>query len=111
MKPAFTDISIDWGVCKGAQSPFRLPNLFAGHRMVVYAFLGMSLSFFLSLSHTHLSRFRHPLDQVLTRVRANSEREHTCSICIFSDSCHTLFGVAHFLCVCVCVCGCVCVCE
>jgi hypothetical protein len=38
--PALTDLRVDWSAFKSAQpAPFKMPPLFNGGRMVVYAFL------------------------------------------------------------------------
>jgi uncharacterized protein YegL len=40
LKPALTDIKMDWGSLKNVeQTPFHLPPLFSGGRLVVYAFV------------------------------------------------------------------------
>jgi len=39
MTPALSDISLDWGALADAVSPYYLPPIFAGNRMIVYAFL------------------------------------------------------------------------
>jgi len=39
MQPSLSNMTIDWAQLKVAQGPFRLPPLFLGGRLVVYAFL------------------------------------------------------------------------
>jgi len=39
MTPALSDISIEWGSLADAVSPYFLPPVFAGNRMIVYGFL------------------------------------------------------------------------
>jgi hypothetical protein len=63
LKPALTDIKVNWGsVNKVEQTPFRLPPLFSGGRLVIYGFVpketkGMFFlfchSYYNIYSHTH----------------------------------------------------------
>ena len=39
LQPALTDITINWGGCKVQQTPFILPPLFNGSRMIIYGFV------------------------------------------------------------------------
>lgn len=40
LQPALTDLKVDWGVFKSAQpAPFRMPPLFCGNRLIVYAYI------------------------------------------------------------------------
>ncbi len=39
LKPALVDVRIDWGVPSAEQTPFNLPPLFNGGRLLVYAWL------------------------------------------------------------------------
>jgi len=45
MQPALTDIKVEWGAFTSAQpAPSRLPPLFCGGRMIVYAFIKEDIS-------------------------------------------------------------------